>query len=348
MNSRTLIGLWKANVPPWIWSCFPLWIGAIIIGLDGAAPEWGAIALFLVTVTIIMGIAEFANVYADRDEDRLYFPGNPLVAGELDTVTARKVFILQNIVAGLLLVALLLVTLNYFLVITMIVGWFVGLAYSVPPLRLKETVVGPFLFALGVALLPVVAWLSVEPALNDSDDFIVVAFAAFLFFHNFGVGITLKFRKTFHALDCGLIQVEQGGSIYNLSTVDFKLKVKTAMSLEAVTILGAFVLVPIFWRLGIFDSALSIGLLVVPFALALLAIGFRVKDPVDNGPKCWLFMAISWEFIVLLFFAVALTSLLHWGFAVLACIVFLIGFLLLLRTMMPFGRKSLAAPLLEI
>lgn len=347
MNVRTLIGLWKANVPPWVWICFPLWIGPIIIGLDGRTPEWVPIALFLATVTVIMSIAEFSNTYADRDEDWLYGPTNPLVTGELDVRTTRNVFILQNILAGLLLVALLAVIPNYALAITMIVGWFAGIAYSLPPFRLKETVAAPFLFALGLALLPIVAWLSVEPSLTAQNGFIL-AFAALLFLHSFGFEITLKFRKTYHAVNHGLIQVEPGGSIYNVNTVGLRLNVRTAMVVEAITTLAAFALVPVFWYLGIFDMALSIALLALPLPLTVLVIGLRMKDPVNNSPKCMLFMGMAWVFIVLALFAVALTSLIHWGFVILACFVFVAGFIAMLRAIHPFGAKAVATPWREI
>ena len=321
----------------------PLWIGAIILGLDGEAPEWGPIALFMATAIILYSIAEFANKYADRDEDWLYWPSNPLVTGELDAGTARNALVLQNIAAGLLLVALLLVTLNYSLIIALIAGWFIGLAYSVPPFRFKETLAGPFVVALGDAILPLVGWLVVAPANS-----FIGAFFLFCFVFTFGVGITAKFRKTFHALNRGLIQVERGGSIYNLSTVGLKLKVKTAMPLEAITALGAFILVPIFWHLEIFDMPLSIGLLTLPLALTVLAIVLRVKDPLNNGPKCALFMGMAWIFIILSLFAVALTSLLHWGLIVLAIVVYTIGGLVLFRTIQPFGLKALTAPWQEM
>ena len=140
-----------------VWLCLPLLIGAIIRGLDGRAPEWAPIALFLVTVTLLMAILEFANVYADRYEDQLYFPNNPIVTGELDAGKARKVLILENIIAGVFLVALLLVTINYSLIIVMIGCWFVNLAYSLPPLRFKETLAAPFTYGFLYALPTIAA-----------------------------------------------------------------------------------------------------------------------------------------------------------------------------------------------
>jgi len=330
-----------------VWLCLPLLIGAIIRGLDGRAPEWAQIALFLVTMIIIMAIVEFANVYTDRHEDRLYFPGNPIVTGELDARTARKAFILENIVVGLLLVALLVVTVNYSLIVVMIMSWFIALAYSVPPFRFKETLAAPFTYGFGYAFPTIAAWLVVEPSLTAGDGFII-AFASLVFLHSFGYGISVKFRKTFHALNSGLIRVEEGGSVYNLGTVGLGLKVKTAMALEAITTLGAFILGPIFWHLGIFDSALSIGLLAAALPPTVVAIGTRMKDPVRNGPKCLVFMTMAGVGIGLVLSSVALASLVHWGFAVLICLVYLIAFIPLFRTIEPFGRMSVTAPWREI
>lgn len=343
MNSRTLIALWKANYPHWVWIVIPLWIGLIIIGLDGRAPQWGSLALSLVTVTCIMAIAEFANTYADRDEDWLYIPTNPLVTGELNAGTAKNAFILQNIIAGVLLVALLLVTLNYSLIIAMIVGWFVGLAYSVPPFRFKETVLGPFFCALGLALLPIAAWLSVAP-LND----FIIAFAGFWFVYNLGLGVTIKLRKTNEALNADQIRVEEGDSLNKIHTVDLKLKFETAKAIEAIATLGAFILVPIFWYLGIFGMPLSLGLLTAPLALTVVAIILRTKAPVNNGLKCVVCYTMAWIFIMLSLLAAAITTLTQWGFAILACIFVLIVALALFRTIKSFGLKAVATPWKEL
>ncbi len=343
MKKQTLIGLWKANTPPFVWLWSPFWISAIILGLDGAAPEWVSIGLFLATMTVVIAIAQYANTYSDREEDRIYIPTNPLVTGELIVRTARNVFISQNILAGLMLLALLLITDNYSLIIAMIAGWFAGLAYSLPPLRLKETVVGPIPHALGMALLPVVGWLLVAP-LNR----FIIAYALFLFVHGLGFEITNKFRKTFHALRQDYIEHNQQDNLYNISTVGLKLKVKTAMIAEAVTTLGAFILVPVFWYLGMFDAQLSIGLLTLPLALTVLVVVLRIKDPVVNGPKCMLLMTMAWIFIALILLGVALTSLFHWGFVVLVCAAFIIVSLLLVRTIYHFGRRAFTAPWLEI
>jgi len=340
MNGRTLVAVWKANVPHWVWIGSTAWIGAVIIGLEGSSPNWGLLILFVVAVLTIQAIAEFANSYTDRDEDRLYGPTNTLVTGELDAGTARKVLVFQNIVAALLLVAILAVSLNYVLIAVMIAGWFFGVAYSVPPFRLKETIHGPFTHAIAFALLPIAGWLIVEPSLTAKNGFII-AFAALLFLHSFGLGITLKFRKTLLALDTGLIQMEQGGSLYNLSTVGFQLKAKSAMALEAITALGAFILVPVFWHLGIFDAAISIALLTLPLPLTALAMILRFMDPVNNSSKYKMLMTLAWILIAVILFGVGLASLLPWGLVVLTCIVILAGFPLLVRIVHPWGCKSL-------
>ena len=317
----------------------PLWFAPTILALEGGTHEWGRIALFIVAVTIGMGVAEFAGSYSDRDEDRLYGPTNPLVSGELSAGTARKALIVQNIVAGALGFALLLVTLNYSLIIAMIVGWFICLSYSLPPFRFKETVAAPFFHALGVALLPVFAWLIVEPSFTARNGFII-AFATFLFLSSFGFGITIKFRKTLLAFGSGLIRVGRGGSLYDLSTIGFKLKVKTATALEATTTLGAFTLVPIFWHLGIFDMALSVALLALPLPLSVLAIAMRIKDPVKNGETSVWLLGLAWVFVILSLLAVALAGAVHWGYAVLSCALFLLVFSLLVRIVHPWGCKA--------
>lgn len=339
------MAVWKANSPEVVWMCSPLWVGPIILGLDGAAPEWGPIAIFALTVTCIVAMTELANSYSDRDEDRIYFPSNPLVTAELAAGTAKKALVLQNVLIGLLLIALLLVTFNYYLIVAIAVGWFVGLSYSILPFRFKETGAAPVLYALGVALLPIAAWLVVAP-LNG----FIIAFTLFFALHSFGYGITYKFRKTYHALSAGLIQIGQDGSVYNLSSVGLGLKVRTAMALEAISSLGSFALVPIFWHTGVFDVALSIGLLTLPLGSTVLTIVLRMKDPIGNGPKCIVAMTMAWIFIILSFFAVALTGVLqwHWGYAILACIAFPIGSVVLLRAVHPFEFKSLAAPWEEI
>jgi len=338
MRRRSLIGIFKANLPQYLWMSFPLYIGAMIFALDGEAPEWASIILFLVLVTILVGIAQFANTYADRDEDHIFVPSSPLLTGELDVGTAKKALIFQNIMGGLLLIALLVVSnLNYWLIIALAFGWAVALAYSLPPFRFKERVVGPFFFALGIALKPIVAWLVVEPSLTEKNGFII-AFAAFLFVECFAFQISMtKLRKTFDALRSGVIQIEKGGAVNNIRTSGLKLKVRTAIALERIVGLEAFILIPIFWYLGIFEMPLSVALLTLPLAFMILTVVFRIKDPVGNTRKCEQFMGMVYSFTILVFFAVALASVIHWAFAILLSIVFLIGFRLLLRYVHPFG-----------
>ena len=334
--------MWKANVPHWVWIGSPAWIGAVILGLDGKAPEWVGLALFIVTVLTIQSIAEFVNSYTDRDEDRIYGPTNTIVTRELDAGIAKKILVLQNIVAALLIAALAVVTLNYALISVMIIGWFFGLAYSVSPFRLKETVNGPLAHAIAFALLPVAGWLIVEPSLLAKNGFIL-AFASFLFLHSYGLGITLKFRKTLLALDSGLVSTKQDSDLYNLSTVGFRLKFKTAMYLEAIAALGSFILVPIFWYLGVFDAALSIALLALPLPLTALAMILRTKDLVKNSSIYKVSMTLSWILIVLTLFGYGLASLIPWGVAALVCVISLVGFPLLVRVVHPWGAKSLNA-----
>jgi len=334
--------LWKANVPHWVWIGAPAWIGAVLLGLDGRTPDWVSLAIFVATVITIQSIAEFANSYTDRDEDRLYGPTNTLVTGELNAGTARKVLILQNILAAFLLIALLVITLNYILVAVMAVGWFFGLAYSVLPLRLKETPYAPFDHAVAFALLPIAGWLIVEPSLTARNGFII-AFASLLFLHSYGLGITLKFRKTLLALDSGLAGTKKDSDLYKISTIGFGLKFKTAMYLEALTALGAFILVPIFWYQGVFEAAFSITLLALPLPLTALAMILRMKDPIKNSSIYKVFMTLSWILIVVTLLGYGLASVIPWGLASLICVICLVGFPLLVRIVHPWGAKSLNA-----
>jgi 1,4-dihydroxy-2-naphthoate octaprenyltransferase len=342
VNLRTLVALWKANVPHWVWLGSPAWIGAVLLGLDGRAPEWLPLVLFIATVLTIQAAAEFANSYTDRKEDRLFGPTNTLVTGELDASVAWRVLILQNIVAAVLLVALVVVTLNYGLAVVILLGWFFGLAYSVPPLRLKETLHAPFSHAMAFALLPVAGWLIVQPSLLASNGF-VLGFFALLFLHSYGLGITLKFRKTLLAFEAGLVPAAEGGSMQDLGTVGLNVRFGTAMGLEEITSLGAFVLVPLFWLFGVFDPALSIALLALPFPLTALALVLRRMDPLGNSSKYKVLMTLAWGLIVVTLFGAGLAASVHWGFAVLACIAVLAGFPLLVRIVHPWGAKSLSA-----
>jgi 4-hydroxybenzoate polyprenyltransferase len=331
-----MIGIWKANLPQWVWACLPFWIASLIFALDGKAPEeWGTLILFMFTAIMVQATSEFANTYVDRHEDRVYVPSNPLVTGELTEGTARKALILENIVEGLLLLAILLVTRNYYLTITMAVIWFAGLAYSLPPFKFKETIAGPVSFALPTALIPISAYLLVVGSLDS----FVIAFAALLFVGTLGANIsTGQLRKTAEALTHGLIRIEEGNSICNIKTIGLGVKFKTAMALEAIASLTAFILVIIFWHLDIFPMALSIALLASSSPFALLTVLFRIKNRVGNAQKCVQFAGIAALFVMLSFFSVSLIDVLHWhwGFAILACIVFLIGFALLFKRVRPY------------
>lgn len=342
MSVRTLLALWKANVPHWVWLGCPAWVGAVLLGLNGGAPEWVPLALFIVTVLIIQATAEFANSYTDREEDRLYGPTNTLVTGELSADTARRVIIAQNVIAAALLIALLVITRNYALTLVMLLGWFFGLAYSVPPFRLKETVHAPFSHAVAFALLPVAGWLIAGSSLTASNGFIL-AFAGILLLHSYGLGITLKFRKTLLALDSGQLELARGSSIYDLNTVGFNLRFGTAMGLEEITSLGAFILIPIFWSLGIMDTALSVALLAVPMPLTALAMILRRLDPVGNSSKYKVLMTLAWGLIVVTLLGAGIASFVHWSYAVPICISVLAGFPLLVRIVHPWGCKSLDA-----
>ena len=340
MNRVTLIALWKANVPHWVWIASPLWIGAIALGLDGRTPEWGPIALFTATIIIIQCTAELANSYSDRDEDHLYGPTNTMVTGELDTYLAKKILVFQNIIAIILLIALLSVTRNYLLCLVIVTGWFFSMAYSVSPLRLKETMWGPFSHAISFALLPVAGWLIVQPSITTHNGFII-GFSIILFLYSFALGITLKFRKTLLALNSGIISMEEGGNLFKLRTIGFKMRYREAMSLEAFTAILPFVLVLIFWYQDIFDATLSIGLLAGPLPLTIIAVFIRARHPVKNGAKHKTLMTLAWIFISVLLLGIGLSNHLPLGFAISACILFLAGFPLLVRIVHPWGSKSI-------
>jgi hypothetical protein len=205
---------------------------------------------------------------------------------------------------------------------------------------LKETVHCPLSHGLALALLPIAGWMAVEPSLTARNGFIV-AFAAFFFLSSFALGITLKFRKTLVALDAGLININQGSALSSLRTVDLGLKFRNAMTLEDITSLGAFILVPIFWHSGIFDATLSIGLLTLPLPLAVAAIIMRIRNPIEYSSHYKLLTTLSWIFIVVIFFGFALASAVPLGYAVLACIIVLAGFPILTRIVHPWGCKSI-------
>jgi hypothetical protein len=132
--------------------------------------------------------------------------------------------------------------------------------------------------------------------------------------------------------------------------VGLGLTVRTAVALEAATCIGSFALVPVFWHTGIFDAPLSIALLTLPLVFTILTVVLRLKDPVASSQKCIVTMTLAWMFIILSLFGVALTDVLHWhwGYAVLTCLAFPIGSIILMRTVHPFEVKALAAPWEEI
>lgn len=335
MNIRTLKAIWKANLPQWVWACLPLWVGSLIFAVEDKSPNWSYLFIFVITAIAIQAAAELANTYVDRYEDRIYVPSNPLVTGELAEGTAKKALILENVVAGLLLAALLVITLKYCMIIAMAAGWLAGLAYSLPPFKFKKTIAGPFSFALTTALIPIAACLLFGPL-----DSFMIAFAAFLFVATFGANIsTGQLRKTAQALTHGLIKIEENGSICNIETVGLRVKLKTAMALEAIAGLTVFILVGIFWHLDIFPVVLSIALLGSASPFVILTVIFRIRSHISSAQKCVQFAGMAALLAMLSFFSVALINVLHWhwGYAILACIIFLIGFALLFKQVHPYG-----------
>ncbi len=342
MSVRTAVALWKANVPHWIWIGAPAWIGGMLIAYQSQQLQWGAISVFVLAVLTIQAAAEFANTYTDRDEDRLYGPTNTIVTGELDAGLARKVLIAENILAGALLVVLLALTLNYLLILVVVLGWFFSVAYSLPPFRLKETPLSAFSHAIAFALLPLAGWLVVEPSLLAQNGFIL-GFAGVLFLNSYALGITLKFRKTLLALNSGLVRLEPGGSIFSISTVGFNLNFRSAMTVEEVTALATFLLVPILWGLGVFGTTLSVSLLALPMTCTIMAVFLRERDAVANSSRYKMLMTLSWALIVVLLFAVGLAQHVHYGYSIAASLALLAGFPLLVRIVHPWGSKSLSS-----
>jgi len=334
MNTRTLVGIFKANLPQYLWIALPLYIGGIIFALEGGSPDWGPIIIFFITVTLLYGIAEFANTYADRYEDPIFVPSSPLLTGELSVKTARTAFILQNIIGVLLLIILLAITSNYALFVAVAAGWIVGLVHSMPPFRFKETVLCPFTYALGLAISALCGFLAVKPELST----FALAFGGLMFVEclSFAISAT-KLRKTFDAFKAGQIKLPEGQSIWNLQTSGLGMKVKTAVALEIIIGLASFALVPIFWRLGYFDWKISIALLSVPFVLMLLIVVLRLKDPLKHTKIVEQFSGMIYTFIILSLFGVALSTLIHWGYVILICVCIIVLFNLLYKYVHPFG-----------
>ena len=278
--------IFRANYLHWVGPLFLLWLGLIFWGLGGfpaTASQWGTIIFSLLVAAFIICITEFADIYSDRFDDQVYRPSNPLVSGDLKIGTARKIFIAENIIGVPLLASLLWVTGNYPLILALIAGWIGGLIYSLPPFRLKgRKIIGPFEFGLSCAIIPLVGWLVVRGLDPSLDPFFIAAFALFLFVGGSGVGITTKLRRTSEAFNSGLIS---GSNVFNLETIDFGLKVKNAMILEAILVAGAIILIPVFGFLEIFEQILVIFL--VSFILPPVLIGFalRFREPIRNLKK---------------------------------------------------------------
>jgi len=342
MNRRTLAGIFKANGTQYVWAGFPVLFGAIYYAGGGApaAGEWLSIGLLLAAMTVILGtVSQLANAYSDRDEDWLYVPSNPLVTGELDASNAKKALIAQNILAAMLVIALFVVSdFNYPLLIVILAGWSLGLANSFSPFRFKERAVGPFTHAIASSLVPVAGWLVVERSLTAQDGFII-AFTAFFFVHLAAFGTSVKLRKTFEDMKGGRVQVAEGKTVYDLRTSGLGLSVRTAVAMETVLGLGAFILVPVYWHLGIFGRELSISLLTLPLAFMVLTAVFRIKNPLTNTYRCGQLMSMNCLFIVFSFLGVALADLMHWGFIVLVFVFFIAVFSVLQRVTRPFGAS---------
>ncbi len=72
----------------------------------------------------------------------------------------------------------------------------------------------------------------------------------------------------------------------------------------------------------------------------ILAVVFRVKDPIGNYKKCEQFMGMSVLFTVFSFLGVGLSGSLHWAYIILAFIFFTAVFALLQRAVRPFGASA--------
>ena len=290
----------------WVSFLFLLWLGLIFWGLGEFPSQWGTIIYSLSVAVFIICIMQFADMYSDRIEDRVYRPSNPMVTGELKIETAKRILIADNIIIAVLLLALFWVTKNYPLILALMGGWIGGLIASLPPFRLKgRKIISPFEFGLCCAVIPLVGWLIVKPL-----DTFIAAFALFLFVGGSGVGITTKLRRTAEALDSGLIK---GSNVLNLETIDFGLKVRNAMILEAILVVGAICLIPVFGFLGVFDQILVVFLISFVLPPVLVGFVFRFKDPirsVKNAQMSFLFMCASLQAIAM---ATFISSIVHIG-----------------------------------
>ena len=290
----------------WVSFLFLLWLGLIFWGLGEFPSQWGTIIYSLSVAVFIICIMQFADMYSDRIEDRVYRPSNPMASGELKIETAKRILIADNIIIAVLLLSLFCMTKNCPLVLALTAGWIGGLIASLPPFRLKgRKIIGPFEFGICCALIPLVGWLIVE-----SLDTFIAAFALFLFVGGSGVGITTKLRRTAEAFNSGLIKESD---VLSLETIDFGLKVRNAMILEAILVVGAICLIPVFGFLGVFDQILVVFLVSFVLPPVLAGFAFRFKDPirsVKNAQMSFLFMCASLQAIAM---ATFISSIVHIG-----------------------------------
>jgi len=286
---------------------FLLWLGLIFWGLGTTAPSgWGTIVYSLLVAIFIICITNFADMYSDRFEDRTHRQSNPMATGEFKIGTAKRIFIAENIIGVLLVVSLFWVTRNYPLILALVAGWVGGLIYSLPPFRLKaRRIIGPLEFGLCCAIIPLVGWLVVKPV-----DTFIAAFALIFFVGGSGIGITTKLRRTAEDFSFGLIS---GSNVFNLKTTDFGLRVKTAVILEAILVLGAICLIPVFGFLGTFNQVLVIFL--VSFVLPLVLAGFalRGKDPISNLKKAQISFILICATLPAISVATFISSIVHIG-----------------------------------
>ena len=284
-----------------------LWLGLIFWGMGTTALEgWGTTIFALLVGVFIICMTNFADMYSDRIEDIIHRPSNPMVTGDFTIEDGKRIFIVENIISLLLLVALFVVTHNYALILALAAGWIGGLLYSLPPFRLKaRRIIGPFEFGLCCAIIPLVGWLVVKPL-----DSFIAAFALILFVGGTGAGITTKLRRTAEDFHAGKIS---GHDIFNLKTTDFGLKVRESLILEATFLVGAVVLIYIFGQVGIFDRTLSLYL--VLFSLPLILAGFllRGRDPIRNLKRAELSFILICATLPAICLATFISSIIHVG-----------------------------------
>jgi len=302
--------IFKANFFHWVFFLLFLWLGLIFLGL-GRFPhpdEWGIIVYSIFVATFTVCITEFADIYADRFDDKIFRPANPLASGEISHQTGKKIFILENILGIVLLVSLYILTKNLPLILALTLGWISGLAYSLPPLKLKERkIIGPVEFGFCCSLLPLVGWLIVKPLTS-----FILAYMLILFIGGIGVGIATKLRRTSEALNYGLFANNPETNPLNLKVLGFSLKVKTAIILEAIFTIGAVILIPVFYILKIFNPTLTILLLLASTPPVLAGITLRIKNPikdVKHSQKTFTIFCLSLPLICIATFIAALITI---------------------------------------